>query len=1095
MKNKNLLYLALMSLMLLFSTGLSAQITLNVKNKTVKEVLKEIEKTSDYSFFYNEGLKDLNKNMSIQVTNETLEKTLNLLLKGTAISFKKQKSNIVLLFSKEVAESEQVQIASTSGLITDANGEAIISASVSVNGTTIGTVTDTSGKFSLEVPSNAVLTVSYMGYKTQEINVNGKSDFQITLLEDENLLDDVVVVGYGTQKKLSITGAVSTALVSKLQSISTPSLSNTLAGSMSGIITRQTSGEPGNDASQIFIRGMGTWVNRNPLTLVDGIERDLNMINAQEIESITMLKDASATAVYGVRGANGVILITTKRGVEGRPKVEFRTENAVLSALRMPNYVNGFEYANLVNEALVYSGKTKRYRNSELNKFITGSDPYLYPDVNWVDEVLNKNAYQSINNLNVSGGNQIVKYYVNIGYTKQTGLYKEDSRNPYRTNADVTRYNFRSNIDVKVNKHFDLNMGIGGIIQHNYYPGVLSSEIFYSIKVIPPIQYQPINPDGSIAGGTAYLADNPWAMATQTGYDRQDRNTIQGTFTGKLDLSEWITKGLSLKGTFSYDHFAYFHNVRYKEYGTKLYKPDANGNEQYIAGREEKPMSYWVGKEANRSVYAEIAANYDRAFDLHKISALFLANRREYVNLGTDNYRTNLPYHRQGLAGRLTYNYNDRYLTELNFGYNGSENFPKGKRYGFFPSISAGWIVSGENFWNNFAQISHLKLRGSFGQVGNDEIGGTRFLYENIYGSSTYGNWFGSSQTAYPGLGETQIGNPNVTWEVATKSDVGLDIHFFNNKLQIQLDGFLELRKGILLRRQGTTPEFSGIEATVIPYANLGKVENKGIDGMIDYSDKSGDFFWSLKGTFTFARNKVLYNDEAKPKYPYQSGIGKKIDQPFGLIAIGFFKDQDDINNSPRQTFMSVVKPGDIKYADVNHDEVIDNYDAVTIGYPRTPEIVAGLGASMIWKNWELSLFFNGVTSTSIFIEGESIYAFQRGLGTYNILREYYDNRWTPENPNAKYPAVSEMENPNNNQRSSLYLRDASYLRLKSAEIAYRIPKKAIERLKLDNVRFFINGMNLFTWDKLKIINPESDYGTGSYPLQRSINLGLQIGF
>ncbi|MDR1681806.1 MAG: TonB-dependent receptor [Candidatus Symbiothrix sp.] len=1072
-------------------------ISLNVENAMLKQVFEPIEKQSGFLFFYNETEININEKVSINVKDKRLTSVLDELFKDKAIGYKIKDKHIVLYKRKNNSSSKDEKPLHITGQVIDNQGFPVIGAVVSVKWTDDGTATDANGNFEINVPyANATLEFSYLGYKKQDVNLEGKTSLIVSMLEETTALTEVVVVGYGTQKKLSVTGAVTSASLNRIQQIATPSLSNTLVGSMSGIITRQVSGEPGNDASQIFIRGMGTWVNRNPLIMVDGIERDLNMLNTQEIESITMLKDASATAVYGVRGANGVILITTKRGVEGKPKVEFRTENAVLSALRLPNYTNAYEYATLINEALIYSGKKKRYSNSELNKFISASDPLFYPDVNWVDEILQKNAYQSINNLSVSGGTETVKYYVNVGYTNQTGLYKEDPKNEYKTNADAMRYNFRSNIDIKVAHNFDLNLGIGGIIQHNYYPGVSADRIFYGMKIIPPLQYPPMNPDGSVAGGQAYLADNPWGLATQSGYSRQDKNTIQGTFSGKWDLSELITRGLSVKGTFSYDHFTYINNVRYKEYETKRYMGlDGSGEEQYITFREGKPMDYWVGKDIYRSVYTELAANYDRSFDVHKISGLFLANRREYVNLGTDNYRQNLPYHRQGLAGRLTYGFDDRYLLEFNFGYNGSENFPKGKQYGFFPSLSAGWILTNEKFYPSFAGVSYLKLRASYGKVGNDEIGGVRFLYESLYGNSTYGAWFGASQQTYSGLGETQIGNPNITWEVADKLDIGLDMNFFDDKLQFQLDGFYELRKGILLKRQGTTPEFSGIEAAVIPYANLGRVKNRGIDGMIDYNNKTGDFFYSVKGTFTFARNKVLYNDEAKPKYPYQSGIGKKIDQPFGLVAIGFFKDQNDIDNSPRQTFMSVVKPGDIKYEDINHDDVIDNYDAIAIGYPRTPEIVAGLGGTLGYKNWELTVFFQGATNTGIFIEGESIYAFQRGLGTYNILREYYDNRWTPTHTDAKYPGVSEMENPNNNQRSTLYLRDASYLRLKSAEIAWRVPDSVLQKFKIANARLFLNGMNLFTLDKLKIIDPESNYGTGGYPLQRSINMGLQIGF
>lgn len=1080
---------------------ISKSINLNVKELTLENVFKIIESQTNFSFFYDENEINTKEKISINVKNKNIDEILKLILKGKDMGYEIKKNHIVLYKKKvEVPKSANTKQQSSNkvkGTVVDEKGSPIIGVSVAVKWTTKGVITDIDGNFEIDVPyANATLQFSFLGFKKIELDLEGKTTLNVTMQEESTLLTEAVVIGYGTQKKLSLTGSVTSASIKGLQSISTPFLSNTLGGSMSGIVTRQASGEPGNDASQIFIRGIGTWVNRNPLTLVDGVERDINIVNSQEIESITMLKDASATAVYGVRGANGVILITTKRGTEGKPKVELRTENAVLTALRLPEYIDGYQYASLINEALLYAGKTPRYSDNELQKFKTGSDPYFYPNINWVDEVLKKNTFQTVNNLSITGGNAFVKYYTNIGYTNQMGIYKEDPSVDYKTNANASRYNFRSNIDIKVTKDFDFSMGLGGVIQQNYYPGVSADRIFNAMKIISPIDYSVKNPDGSIAAGSSYLADNPWGLATHSGYSRHDKNTIQGTFNGRWDLSSLITKGLSLKGTFSYDHFSFINNTRYKEFETKKYLGmDAYNVQQYNVTREEQPMAYSVSQVINRSIYMEAAANYERTFNAHNVSALFLFNRREYVDLGTTNARLNLPYRSQGLAGRLTYAFDNRYLLEFNFGYNGSENFPKGKRYGFFPSVSSGWVISNEKFWNSFANINYFKLRASIGQVGNDQIGGNRFLYENLYNTSGYTAWFGDSQTTYPVINEVQIGNQNITWEIATKSNVGVDVNVFKNKVRIQIDGFFENRKGILLKRQGTTPEFSGIYPDAIPYANLGKVTNKGVDAMIEYNDKSGDFFYSVRGTFTFARNKVLYNDEATPKYSYQSGIGQKIDQPFGLVALGYFKDQADIDNSPKQTFMSVIKPGDVKYLDVNKDEVVDDYDRVAIGYTRTPEIVFGLGGTVGYKNIECSLFFNGVTNTSIFLEGSSIYPFSKGLGSFNILNEYYDNRWTPNNTNAKYPAVSEMDNPNNNQRSTLYLRDASYIRLKSAEIAYRVPARITKSCKLESARLFVNGINLLTFDKIKIINPESDSGTGGYPLQKSVNFGIQVGF
>ena len=993
-----------------------------------------------------------------------------------------------------ITVSAQNQIA---GKVTDAkDNKPLQEVNVVVKGTTIGTTTNADGSYSIKVKAGAVLVFSYVGYEPQEITANGQPVLNISLKQLSGTLGDVVVVGFGKQKKISVTGAISSVPVANIQRIATPSLSNALAGSMPGIITRQSSGEPGYDGASIFIRGFGTWANRSPLILVDGVERDINNINTQEIESFSILKDASATAVYGVRGANGVILINTKRGSTGKPKVIFRTENATLTALRLPQYINGPEYAGLINEALANDNLPPRYTDAELQKFRDGSDPYLYSNVDWTDAVLKKHTFQSINNLSVTGGNEIIRYYTNVGYTVLNGIYRQDPNNPYKTNAQMKRYNFRSNIDINVSRSISIELGIGGVIQKGNYPGASAPAIFDALRITSPINYPKLNPDGSIAGAsTSYLQNNPWGLVTQSGYTRQDRNTLQGTFGGKWDLSSLVTKGLSIRGLFSYDHYYSASTDRFKPYAIKQYLgKDATGNDRYSIIREEQPMRYVLHNDANRAIYTELAVNYNRNFGRHALTGMILGNRREYVDLTADVMLNNLPYRRQGLAGRITYSYDNRYLAEVNAGYNGSENFPEGKQYGFFPSVSLGWNVSREKFWHIDA-ISNLKIRGSYGQVGNDQIGGRRFLFLTTINRTGQSYFFGHNQRFYQGYDEAQIGNNDVTWEVATKGNLGFDLELFNGMINLQVDGFKENRNGILIQR-GVIPRITGYYPWTLPYANLGKAKNSGIDALLEikHTTRSG-FYYNFRGTFTYARSICTQNDDPIPKYPYQSFVGQLIDQPMGLIATGFFRDQDDIDKSPKQTFMERVRPGDIKYMDYNGDGVVDDYDRVPIGYPRTPQIVYGAGASFGYKGFELSLFFTGVAHTSLFVDGPSMYPFQMGLGTYNILREYYDNRWTPQHTDAKYPRVSPLQNPNNNRTSTLFLQDASYIRLKSAEVAYNFQIKPLKQHGLESVRLFINGANLFTWDKIRVIDPESNYGTGGYPLQRSINFGGQFTF
>jgi TonB-linked SusC/RagA family outer membrane protein len=980
-----------------------------------------------------------------------------------------------------------------------ADGKPLPDVNVAVRGTPVGTTTYPDGTYAIKVENdNAVLVFTYVGYEMQQVTAGGSAVINVALKPQTSTLGDVVVVGFGKQKKISVTGAISSVPVNNLQRIATPSLSNALAGSMPGIVTRQSSGEPGYDGAAIFIRGFGTWANRSPLILVDGVERDINNINTQEIESFSILKDASATAVYGVRGANGVILITTKRGALGKPAVTFRTESATLTAMRLPNYINGAEYSGLINEALANNNLPPRYTPEELQKFKDHSDPYLYPDVNWTDAVLKKNTFQSINNLSISGGTEVIKYYANVGYTLLNGIYRQDPANAYKTNAQKKRYNFRSNVDINVSKTISLELGIGGIIQQGNYPGTSAPDIFSALKITSPINFPKVNPDGSVSGAsTSYLQNNPWGFVTQAGYTRQDQNTLQGTFGGKWDLSSLVTKGLSLRGMFSYDHWYFASTSRIKPYAIKQYLgKDAQGKDLYSDPpiREEQPMGYALTNRANRAIYTEIALNYNRAFGYHTITGMILGNRREYIDLTAGATINNLPYRRQGLAGRITYNFKDRYLAEVNAGYNGSENFPEGKQYGFFPSVSAGWVVSNERFWH-ISAISNLKIRGSYGQVGNDQIGGRRFLFLTTINRQGQSYFFGDNQRFYQGFDEAQIGNDNVTWEVATKSNLGLDMELLNGTISLQVDAFKENRSGILIQR-GVIPRITGYYPWTLPYANLGKAKNHGIDALLEVKHTTANgFYYNFRGTFTYARSICTQNDDPIPKYPYQSFVGQPIDQPMGLVAIGFFKDQADIDNSPKQNFMEQVKPGDIKYKDVNGDKVIDDYDRVPIGYPRTPQIVYGAGASFGYKGFELSFFFTGVAQTSLFVDGPSMYAFQMGLGTYNILHEYYDHRWTPQTPDARYPRVSPYENPNNNRTSTLFLRDASYVRLKSAEVAYNLKLKQGKRPGPQSIRIFINGYNLITWDKIKVVDPESDYGTGGYPLQRSVNFGAQVTF
>jgi TonB-linked SusC/RagA family outer membrane protein len=991
-----------------------------------------------------------------------------------------------------------------SGIVLDVEGTPLPGVNVTA-GSTSKTVTNADGAYRLQAADDGKLTFSYLGFLSQEIEVKHQPTINVVMREATHELEDVVVVGYGTQKKVSVTASISNVEPATLMSVPAPSLSNTLGGQLPGIITRQTSGEPGFDGAQIYIRGISTWGVSSPLILVDGVERDINLVNAYEIESFSIMKDASATAVYGVRGANGVILINTKKGKNGKAHVTFRTEHGFLTGLRFPNYIDGYEFAGLMNEALRNSGKADAWTDDELEKFRTGSDPYLYPNVNWTDVVYKKHATQTMNNLSVSGGSETARYFVNAGYTSQGGLYREDENNEYDTNARIHRYNFRSNVDIDITKDLLLNLGLGSIIENRNYQGTPAQVIYDATKKISPINFPVQNPDGSAGGGPSYLQDNPWGLTTQSGYATQFRSTLQGTFGLQWDLSHLLTKGLSVAGKFAFDHFYFSEIFRRKAYEVKQYLgvDPVTHEDRYTLIREGAALGHTPARTANRSYYWETAANYERLFGMHRVGAMALFNRREYVDMEDGQSLYTLPYRQQGVAARVMYDYGSRYLIEFNMGYNGSENFPKGKRYGFFPSLSAGWVPSNEAFWNSTI-VNHLKIRASHGQVGNDRVWDgnlnhyLRFLYITKINKNAPGYHFGSSQQFLGGMAEAQTGVDDISWEVSTKTNAGFDIGLFNSVLSIQADAFYERRNKILQKRTGGIPGYAGFVYESVPQGNVGTVENKGFDAMLELKNRTATgWFYAFRANFTFARSKIIENDQPEPPYPYLWEKGNPVGQPFGLIALGFFQSDEEIAGSPVQTFQERVQVGDIKFKDVNEDGVIDVYDRTPLGYPATPEIMFGFGGTAGYKGWDVTVHFSGVANRTNFLDLEGMYPFMLEYPNYNIYREYYDNRFVPgaaDNSRAKYPAVIAGNNPNNYQTSTLYMRDAGYLKLQNAEIGYTLPAPLVKRLNISNLRLFVNGTNLLCFDKIKIVDPEFNI-TGAYPQQRVINLGAQIDF
>lgn len=1097
------------------AAGYGQQVTMSLKDARLETVIRSLKKQTGYAFFCDYALLEKARPVSIHVKNAPLPEALRQCFEHQPLTYSIVGKTVVIQ-----PKAEKMPTAASAplpallpmeivvkGKITNEKGEALPGVTIQVKGTSTGVITNENGEYIITVPDEkGVLLVSFVGYEKVEMPVGGKARIDIALKPANTGVNEVVVVGYGTQKKVTMTGAVSSMDVKSLVRSPAVQLSNSLAGQIPGIVTRQSSGEPGYDQASVWIRGLGTFTGSTaPLVLVDGIERDMNFVDPNDVESFSILKDASATAVYGVRGANGVILITTKGGKSGKPRVSLRVESAVNTPWRLPDFINGYEYALLANEARESVGQQAMFTETELQKFKDQSDPYLYPDVNWADEIFRKNTNQQHAYLSVNGGNNVIRYYVSLGYIMQGGIYREDPASKYETNASLKRYNFRSNLDVNLSKSFTVSLGTSGIIQRQHYPGSAASDIYnLALWRISPIAYPVRNPDGSISGVGQFYADNPWARLTQSGYDDKSQNWIQSNLVAKWDLSSLVTKGLSLRSTFSYDFYGYNDIFRPKTFGVKQYLgKDPSGADQYKVLREEKPLGYSLGNSANRTQYFDVSLNYSRSFGKHTVNAMALANAREALNLTAGNSVDGLPRRQLGIAGRLSYNFQERYLAEFNFGYNGSENFPAGQRFGFFPSISAGWIVSNEKFWTENNVISSLKLRGSHGQVGNDQLPGRRFLFlTKIVGGGGYG--FGPGQQGWAGLQEGPIGTNNVTWEVATKSNIGVDVSMFNNRLTLQVDGFRERRENLLIARQ-TIPDIMGFLPGTAPYGNLGVAENKGVDAMLEFkgANKKGDLLYSFRSTFTYAHSTVVYNDQPKPKFPHLVQAGLPIGQQWMMVADGFYKDKADVDNSLPVDWMakSSLRPGDVKFKDVNNDGKIDQYDVMPVGYPRTPEIVYGFGGTVAYKGIELSVYFSGAARTSLtFMGGDgrgagAMTPFNLGIATGNVFKEYYENRWTPENSNAKYPRIWNGNNINNYYASTLWLRDASYLKLRNAEVAYSLPKHWVEKIGTSNIRVYVNGLNLLSFDKIRIIDPEANNGTGGYPISRTVNFGIQADF
>ena len=1112
-------------------------ISLSFQNTSLKEIFREIEKKTNYKFFYSTKAINETKQVSIALHNAAIETVVSALLgNSTDLSFKirgdqimlkraKKQKEILLpeisghtVITEEVNSDNNSQLASSlissyvnyeitvSGTVTSATGESMPGVNIIQKGTTNGTTTDVDGKYSLVVSEgDAVLVFSFIGYTTQEVAVNGRSVVDVALAEDVQSLEEVVVIGYGTQKKASVTAAVSTLKGTEIASTPIADLSNSLGGRVSGVIVKQSNGEPGNDGSNIFIRGISSTGATQPLIIVDGIPRDFTQLEPNTIESFTVLKDAAAVAPYGVAGANGVILVTTKRGKTGAPSLTYNGYIGFQNPTILPDYVNAYQYATLQNVAAQNAGLPLPYSDYALQKFKDGSDPDAFPDPDYRD-LLARNAVLTNHNIELSGGTEKVKYYASFGYQSQEGMWSR-SIPLLKNKTNNKKYNLAINLDAQVTTVTKISFNVNGRVQNTTYPSLDPGRVFEEFAWAHPV-YGPSFFSNGMNGN--YLT----AAIVNDGYRKVNTMALYSQLSIEQELP--FIPGLKAKGTIAYDPTT----VMNKQWLTPL----------HIASIDTTQHPYVITDGIYQQTKSSLNQSFDQLYQLtfqasldyvnsfgnNKISALALfeskennyqslqAFRRNYnlnideISMGSSsqadmaNGGASSDSRQVGLLYRVTYGYADKYLFEASGRYDGSYYFASEGRFGFFPAFSVGWRLSEEKFIKNVGWIDDLKIRASYGEVG--ALAGSPFQYLNTY--DVYGPSYVLGGQAVQAASERSESNPNITWERARKYDIGLEASCWNGLLSMEVDFFYENRSNMLLTPNVVVPAEYGVG---LSQENAGIMKNQGIDFSIGsrYSI-SKDFQVSLGGNFTYAKNALLQVFETPVTYnnPHRRRTGKPFGTQFGFHALGFFQLSDFSDDGTLKEGIAIqpwgkVQPGDIRYEDMNGDGRINDDDLTNIGNPATPQIIYGISPNIRYKGFTLDLLFQGVAKTDIWMGGWLSGAFDEGKSAYVDNFNY----WTPENPNAKYPRITSSSTTNNTQPSSWWMHNGSYLRLKSATLAYAIPSLITDKIRSQNARIYVSGQNTLTWSNMINYDPESGDYSNLYPLQKVISIGLNVTF
>lgn len=1015
------------------------------------------------------------------------------------------------------------------GRVSDEKGEMMIGVTVQEKGTSNGVVTDINGQYSLTLTTeNPVIQISFIGFDTEEVEVGKNRMIDIVLKEKIAALDEVVVVGYGQQRKVSIVGAQS-SLKGVEAKAPTGSLSSAIAGRVPGVVAVQRTGEPGHDGSEIYIRGLATFVGQSshPLVLVDGIERSFNNLDPDDIESFTILKDASATAVYGVRGANGVVLITTKPGKIGKPEFSVDYYEGFTTMTKKVKLADGYKYMDAANDAYAntYDGKilyTPEYIDATKKAYglLPNDNPrmfnqYLYPNVNWMDEIFKDWGHNRRGNVSVRGGSPNVNYYVSLTYYGETGLTKKYKQENFNTGIKYDRYNFMSNLTIQPTKTTTIDVGFSGYIAEGNYPEQSTGDLFRSAMEINPV-YLPLEmPDGSISGrSNADDMYNPYASLSRRGYKNEYRSTINSNIKISQDLGFWDwSKGFKVNAILAFDNYSardlhytkrestyYFRGT--KNTSTGLWEEDVMNDDgsynmtQNYGGNNQLSLGDTY-TDANRSFYFETSLNYERSFGYHRVSGLFLFNEKSYRNTSSRDLRGTLPYKNQGIAFRATYSWMDRYFGEFNLGYNGSENFSPNKRFGTFPAFGIGWAISNESFWAPISKyITYLKFRYTDGKVGSDSAGNRRFMYLSEMGGNEGYRYGDISNFQYVGGWGISKYGVNVGWSTSRKQDFGIDMGFLNNDLSVTLDLFKERRKDIFLQRN-SIPLYTGW--TEMPYANLGIIENKGVEVSVDWNTQlSKKAFLTLRGNFTWNEDKIIEDDMPEKPYPWMERRGTNVNARIGYIADGLFTSEEEIANHATQ--FGELHVGDIKYRDLNGDGKIDDKDETCIGQGNLPKIYYGFGADLQIGNFAIGAVFQGQAKVDRHMSGNSIQPFSSITGIDNLF-DNIDDRWSaddPTNQDVFYPRLyyGKSNNDNNNKTSTWWQKDLSYFRLKQLTVSYNLPKKWTEKVGIKNAKIYVMGTNVFTISKFKLWDPElnTDNGT-SYPNTSNYSIGVNFNF